>query len=73
MDTSGAGNTQNHGQDGLLGMTLHPGLLRNTGTDYVYVAYTYDADAGSGTRDCRVCGEYRTSYVKSDLALSTKH
>jgi len=37
---------QNHGQDGLLGMALHPGLLRNNGTDYVYVAYTYDADAG---------------------------
>ena len=33
-------------QDGLLGMTLHPGLLKGTGNDYVYVAYTYDADAG---------------------------
>jgi PQQ-dependent dehydrogenase (s-GDH family) len=38
---------QNHGQDGLLGMALHPGLLRNAGSDYVYVAYTYDADPGS--------------------------
>ena len=28
-------------QDGLLGMALHPDLLRNTGNDYVYVAYTY--------------------------------
>ena len=37
---------QNHGQDGLLGMALHPGLLRGSGTDYVYVAYTYDADPG---------------------------
>jgi PQQ-dependent dehydrogenase (s-GDH family) len=37
---------QNHGQDGLLGMALHPGLLRGGGTDFVYVAYTYDADAG---------------------------
>jgi PQQ-dependent dehydrogenase (s-GDH family) len=37
---------QNHGQDGLLGMALHPGLLRNAGSDYVYVAYTYDADSG---------------------------
>ena len=37
---------QNHGQDGLLGMALHPGLLRNTGNEYVYVAYTYDADPG---------------------------
>ncbi len=29
------------GQDGLLGMALHPELLRGTGQDYVYVAYTY--------------------------------
>ena len=39
---------QDHGQDGLLGMALHPGLLRGTGNDYVYIAYTYDADAGAG-------------------------
>jgi PQQ-dependent dehydrogenase (s-GDH family) len=32
---------------GLLGMALDPGLLRATGNDYVYVAYTYDADADS--------------------------
>ena len=29
-------------QDGLLGLALHPQLLR--GSDYVYVMYTYDAD-----------------------------
>lgn len=29
------------GQDGLLGMALHPGLLKGTGNDYVYAAYTY--------------------------------
>ena len=34
-------------QDGLLGLALHPDLLKNKGTDYVYVAYTYDADPGS--------------------------
>ena len=34
-------------QDGLQGMALHPQLLR--GTNHVYVMYTYDADAGSGT------------------------
>jgi PQQ-dependent dehydrogenase (s-GDH family) len=33
-------------QDGLLGMALHPGLLGKTAENYVYVAYTYDADAG---------------------------
>jgi PQQ-dependent dehydrogenase (s-GDH family) len=31
-------------QDGLLGLALHPQLLR--GTNYVYVMYTYDADPG---------------------------
>jgi PQQ-dependent dehydrogenase (s-GDH family) len=31
-------------QDGLLGLALHPQLLR--GSNYVYVMYTYDADAG---------------------------
>src|SRR3954470_20369915 len=35
-------------QDGLLGMALHPDLLNGKGTDYVYVAYTYDGDPGSG-------------------------
>jgi PQQ-dependent dehydrogenase (s-GDH family) len=35
-------------QDGLLGMALHPDLLKGKGTDYVYVAYTYDSDPGSG-------------------------
>ncbi len=34
------------GQDGLLGMALHPELLAGTGNDYVYVGYTYDADPG---------------------------
>jgi PQQ-dependent dehydrogenase (s-GDH family) len=29
------------GQDGLLGMALHPDLLKDTGNDYVYAAYTY--------------------------------
>lgn len=29
------------GQDGLLGMALHPELLKGTGNDYIYVAYTY--------------------------------
>ena len=35
------------GQDGLLGMALHPDLLKGIGNDYVYVAYTY-ADESKG-------------------------
>lgn len=33
------------GQDGLLGLALHPGLLKGTGNDYVYTAYTYVDEA----------------------------
>jgi PQQ-dependent dehydrogenase (s-GDH family) len=29
------------GQDGILGLALHPGLLKEKGSDYVYTAYTY--------------------------------
>src|SRR5688572_4643125 len=33
------------GQDGLLGLALHPELLKGTGNDYVYAAYTYKDEA----------------------------
>lgn len=29
------------GQDGLLGLTFHPQLLKGSGNDFVYIAYTY--------------------------------
>ena len=32
-------------QDGLLGMALHPDLLKGTGNDFVYVVYTYVDEA----------------------------
>lgn len=35
-------------QDGLMGMALHPDLLKSRGRDWVYLVSTYDADAGSG-------------------------
>ena len=42
-------------QDGLLGLALHPDLLRSRGRDYVYLAYVYDADPGADvTRRLRV-------------------
>jgi PQQ-dependent dehydrogenase (s-GDH family) len=34
--------------EGLLGMALHPELLQGSGNDFVYVAYTYDADPAPG-------------------------
>jgi PQQ-dependent dehydrogenase (s-GDH family) len=32
--------------EGVLGLALHPDLLKKVGRDYVYVAFTYDADPG---------------------------
>jgi PQQ-dependent dehydrogenase (s-GDH family) len=37
------------GPGGLLGMALDAGLLKETGNDYVYAAYTYDADPDPAT------------------------
>ncbi len=34
--------------EGLLGLALHPQLLKAAGSDYAYVAYTYDVDPGPG-------------------------
>ena len=34
--------------EGVLGLALHPDLLKGAGRDFIYVAYTYDADAGRG-------------------------
>jgi PQQ-dependent dehydrogenase (s-GDH family) len=43
------GESYNPGEswhEGVLGLALHPDLLKKTGRDYVYVAFTYDADPG---------------------------
>lgn len=37
---------QSVSQDGLLGLALHPALLRGAGADYAYVVFTYDDAAG---------------------------
>jgi PQQ-dependent dehydrogenase (s-GDH family) len=36
-----------HAQDGVLGLALHPDLLKNRGTDFVYVALTHDVHPGA--------------------------
>lgn len=37
---------QSAGQDGLMGLAIHPQFGQGTGEDYVYLAYTYDNDPG---------------------------
>ena len=60
-----AGLASAHGPGGVLGMTLHPQLLRNAGRDEVYVAVTYDDPARPP--DARVTGPsspFRRLYAK---------
>lgn len=53
------------GQDGLLGMALHPELLKGTGNDYVYAAYTYvDESEGPDPTITDPNSRYRFLYGK---------
>src|SRR5262245_58018703 len=40
-------------QDGVLGLALHPDLLKGAGNDYVYLAYTYGTSDGNRTKIAR--------------------
>jgi PQQ-dependent dehydrogenase (s-GDH family) len=53
------------GQDGLLGLALHPDLLRGRGRDYVYAAYTYvDKAKGADPTIADPASPYRYLYAK---------
>lgn len=53
------------GQDGLLGLALHPELLKGTGNDYVYTAYTYvDEKRGPDETVTDETSPYRFLYTK---------
>lgn len=55
-------------QDGLLGLALHPDLLKGRNRDFVYLAYTHDVDAGPDvTRNLRV---RRYTYDRSSQSLT---
>ena len=54
-------------QDGLLGLAFHGDFLKNTGSDFVYVAFTYD-DA-SGTALARRLAVRRYRYNEDTNAL----
>jgi PQQ-dependent dehydrogenase (s-GDH family) len=52
-------------QDGLLGMALHPDLLRDNGNNYVYAAYTYvDRNRGANPFFPDARSPYRYLYGK---------
>lgn len=53
------------GQDGLMGLALHPELLQGTGNDYVYTAYTYEDEArGPDEQVADPFNPYRFLYTK---------
>lgn len=53
------------GSGGLLGMALHPELLRGTGNDHVYVAYTYeDRGLPADARFADPASPFRHLYAK---------
>ncbi len=41
ISRNGSGVPTSLGQDGMMGMALHPNFGRGTGQDYIYIAYTY--------------------------------
>src|SRR5690606_62935 len=63
---------QSAGQDGLMGFAIHPDLYENINTttnNYVYLAYTYDNQPGSGvTRKLRI---ERYTYNSSNGTLNS--
>ena len=54
-------------QDGLLGLALHPDLMSGTGNDFVYVAYTYDADPAAGGDPKNAIRRYRWDEASESL------
>ena len=61
-------------QDGLLGMALHPDLLKGTGNDYVYAAYTYvdREQSGASRRSQMRRARTATSTARSCALLTTR-
>ncbi len=68
------------GQDGLLGLALHPELLKGTGNDYVYISYSYiDKAKGPNPNVTDPANPYyylyfklvRLSYNAADQTLSS--
>ena len=58
-------------QDGLLGLALHPELLQATPNQYVYLAYTYDADAGPAVTKRTKIARYTYDAASQTLGART--
>ena len=63
---------QSVGQDGLLGLALHPDFSFNMGSDFVYVAFTYDDDPGPGLARRLGIRRYRFDSANGTLAGPTE-
>src|SRR5690606_129505 len=64
---------QTGGQDGLMGMVIHPDLLANPDTNtnnYVYVAYTFSSNGSDSGRKLRIARLLYNNTNKT-LALDT--
>lgn len=58
---------QNVSQDGLLGLAFHADLLRGTGNDFVYVAFTYDDAPGTALARRLAIRRYRFDQAARSL------
>jgi PQQ-dependent dehydrogenase (s-GDH family) len=57
------------GQDGLLGLALHPDLLQGREHDYVYLAYVYASGPGDGETPARRAKIVRYTYDAESATL----
>ena len=58
-------------QDGLLGMAFHPDFLRVNANNFVYVAFTYDGDAGPAAAARMMVRRYRYDPAARTLSEPT--
>jgi PQQ-dependent dehydrogenase (s-GDH family) len=57
-----------YSQDGLLGLALHPDLLKGRGNDFVYISMTYDAKQGGITPNRTLIRRYTYDAKSQKLA-----
>ncbi|WP_298148806.1 glucose/sorbosone family PQQ-dependent dehydrogenase, partial [Flavobacterium sp.] len=61
---------RNGGQDGLLGIILHPQFGQGTGNDYIYLSYTYSTTSTAANRRLRIV-RYTFTANGTDGSLSS--